>query len=59
MIMLGWFSQPMRYILQVAALTWAWKSIDKELFVGQFSGLRIISYYLNVRSQLKDLKEQV
>ncbi|GAX73543.1 hypothetical protein CEUSTIGMA_g994.t1 [Chlamydomonas eustigma] len=43
---------------EVAALTWGWKNIDKELFVGQFSGLRIISYYLDVRNQLRDLKDQ-
>ena len=45
---------------EVAASIWTWRDIDKELFIAQFSGLRIISYYLEVRKQLRSqLKEEV
>ena len=43
----------------MAAQTWGWRDVDKELFLVQFSGLRIISYYIEVRKQLRALKDQV
>eukprot|EP00201_Polytomella_parva_P016009 CAMPEP_0175068822 /NCGR_PEP_ID=MMETSP0052_2-20121109/17874_1 /TAXON_ID=51329 ORGANISM="Polytomella parva, Strain SAG 63-3" /NCGR_SAMPLE_ID=MMETSP0052_2 /ASSEMBLY_ACC=CAM_ASM_000194 /LENGTH=579 /DNA_ID=CAMNT_0016335871 /DNA_START=194 /DNA_END=1929 /DNA_ORIENTATION=- len=41
-----------------AAISWNWKDPDRELFLKQFRELRIISYYLDVRRQLRVLKEQ-
>ncbi|GIL92224.1 hypothetical protein Vretimale_18473 [Volvox reticuliferus] len=41
-----------------AAALWNWKDPDRELFLKQFKELKIISYYLDVRKQLRALKEQ-
>lgn len=41
-----------------AAATWNWKDPDREVFLNQFSDLRIINYYMDVRKQLRALKEQ-
>ncbi|KXZ45827.1 hypothetical protein GPECTOR_50g621 [Gonium pectorale] len=40
-----------------ASALWHWKDPDRELFLKQFKELRIISYYLDVRKQLRALKE--
>ncbi|KAG2439630.1 hypothetical protein HXX76_004982 [Chlamydomonas incerta] len=41
-----------------AAALWNWKDPDRELFLKQFKELKIISYYLDVRKQLRALKDQ-
>ncbi len=44
---------------ELAAHSWSWREVDKELFIGQFTGLRIIAHYLDVRRDLKTTKDQV
>ncbi|KAG2432380.1 hypothetical protein HYH02_012952 [Chlamydomonas schloesseri] len=41
-----------------AAALWNWKDPDRELFLKQFKELKIITYYLDVRKQLRALKDQ-
>ncbi|KAG1656439.1 hypothetical protein FOA52_006981 [Chlamydomonas sp. UWO 241] len=42
---------------EVTAHTWLWAEADKELFVQQFAALRIISYYCEVRTQMRALRQ--
>ncbi|KAJ9522970.1 hypothetical protein QJQ45_023774 [Haematococcus lacustris] len=43
---------------KVAAVTWGWQELDKELFVRQFQALHIIAYYKDVRRHLRALRDQ-
>lgn len=45
------------FFLQLAAATWQWHSIDRDLFMRTFKGLDIIVHYQRLRKQLMRLQQ--